>query len=430
MPAVDTTHPDANLSLPNGICFLSGKGGAGKTSVSLALAVILSNMGKRVLFIDWDLNTHGASYFFTDAIESQRKQGILEAIRSTFPLQEDAGPFTAQFVEAMRVEVNDKLFFIPSKTQFKDKTWEISENDMLVSRFMRSAMQTIKLLDYDYVICDTQAGPIHAVQSLTQMCKRAVIISEPDPISIAASKSLDYEMHDHLSPTVKFLVNKLSTEEVKSFRAIRHYLTVFEHLSPLPFDFSVREAFSLRQIPVNLARPTPFLFSMIGFVREVYSQLGADCDAIEKTLKGRLLGDIKAKKSQYEESAVKLTQVLQVLEQEQIHYDKYTRQRTAILASIMIAMMTVILTGFFVLNRGGSRAISAFTETAVVMGTLGSVAPLFWEKLRSKFTGRTRQIQSQIETVREELNRLNTQRDRYETMLLETTQKYMIESKD
>ncbi|HUJ11654.1 MAG TPA: AAA family ATPase [Verrucomicrobiae bacterium] len=426
MTPTNDSQPQSKLPYsPKAICFLSGKGGAGKTSVSLALASLLSELGKRVLFIDWDLNTHGASYFFTDTIESQAKRGILETMQEA--RSPELYPLGSSWFETVTVEISQHFHFIPSKTRFKNRTWEISEDDIAVSQFVFNMMHALSEMSYDFIICDTQAGPVRSVQDLAEICGKAVIVSEPDPISIAASKNLDYEMRDHLSPTAKFLINKLSTEEVKSFRAIRQYLTVFEHLSPLPFDFSVREAFSLRRIPVDLTKPTPFLFSMLGFVGEVYPQVRSECDVLENKLKRRLLGDIELKRNQNAEIEERLSYRLKELEEEQIQYERLVRQRTAILTSAMIAMTTVTFAAFFIVKKEWPPVI---TQSAVILGTVASVAPILWERLRSKFTSRTRRIQSEVEQIRDELLRLRDQRDRYEAMLVETAQKYMLESKE
>ena len=53
----------AGVRSGNVVAIISGKGGAGKTSVALSLAKYLALLGKRVLVIDADSATHGATYF-------------------------------------------------------------------------------------------------------------------------------------------------------------------------------------------------------------------------------------------------------------------------------------------------------------------------------------------------------------------------------
>ena len=46
------------------ISVLSGIGGSGKTTVSLLLTRLLSNANKKVLYVDCDFSTYGATCFF------------------------------------------------------------------------------------------------------------------------------------------------------------------------------------------------------------------------------------------------------------------------------------------------------------------------------------------------------------------------------
>lgn len=61
------------------ISLLSGKGGAGKTVIGLSIARVLYEVGYKVLFIDCDLSTHGASYFWK--MNLNPKKNILVCLR-------------------------------------------------------------------------------------------------------------------------------------------------------------------------------------------------------------------------------------------------------------------------------------------------------------------------------------------------------------
>ena len=55
------------------LALLSGKGGSGKTTLALSIATLLSNSGIRVLLVDCDLNTNGATYFFEDKLDAKNE---------------------------------------------------------------------------------------------------------------------------------------------------------------------------------------------------------------------------------------------------------------------------------------------------------------------------------------------------------------------
>lgn len=46
------------------LALLSGKGGSGKTTLALSIASMLSNCCLKVLLVDCDLSTNGATYFY------------------------------------------------------------------------------------------------------------------------------------------------------------------------------------------------------------------------------------------------------------------------------------------------------------------------------------------------------------------------------
>ena len=63
------------------ISFLSGKGGSGKTSSSLAISKILADVGFKVLLIDFDFATSGATYFFLPDLNNTDRNGLIDLIR-------------------------------------------------------------------------------------------------------------------------------------------------------------------------------------------------------------------------------------------------------------------------------------------------------------------------------------------------------------
>lgn len=58
------------------VSFLSGKGGSGKTTLALSMASMLSRFGIKVLLIDCDLSTNGATYFYEEKLSSKKNQII------------------------------------------------------------------------------------------------------------------------------------------------------------------------------------------------------------------------------------------------------------------------------------------------------------------------------------------------------------------
>jgi len=403
------------------ISFLSGKGGAGKTSVSLSIAKLLSFVGYRVLFVDLDLQTHGASYFFTDTCDAQHKRGILEL------LQEMMGPGQSEEITditSVIVKLSENWDFVPSKKIFKEKTWELSQNIPLVRGFIDKCIRHLGNLDYDFIIVDTQAGPAASTREACIHSQKAVIVSEPDPISVAASRSLDYEMHEDLPEFTRFLVNKLNTEEIRSFRAIREYLTIFEHLSPLPFDFGVRKSFSLRKIPIDTETPSPFLFGLITLSKEVIPTAAERLTELETKLRKSLFGDIREKRDTHTILIDDLSSRIQQLRNMQVSHEGMLRKRIAIMMSTVFITVTAILMGYLIFT--GTTKYT-FIAVAAMIGMLASIFPILFERLRGRVTTRRRMLDLEIENIQDKLQSLRREKEKYEGLLLEKSEKFMVE---
>ena len=412
------------------ISFLSGKGGAGKTSVSLGIGKLLSSIGYKVLFVDLDLHTHGASYFFTDMCEAQHKKGILELLQE---VNRRGGPEEAVDVGKVLVKVSENFDFVPSKKVFKEKTWELLQNTSLVSRFINRCIRRLKELDYDFVIVDTQAGPAASTREVCKQSKKVLIVSEPDPISVAASRSLDYEIHEILPEFTRFLVNKLNTEEIQSFRAIKDYLTIFEHLSPLPFDFGVRKAFSLRKIPVDIEVPSPFLFGLISLAGEIIHTAAGRLEKLEAKVRKSAFGEIREKKDRHTVLIDELSAKMEGLRDSQMEHEVMFKKRIAAIMSAAIITATAMFT-VLVFSRFRTEfdypLRTKYLPTYMMIITVGiviSTLPIAYAWLGTKLKTRKRSIDFEIESMQEKLQSLRREKEKYEALLLEKSERFMVE---
>lgn len=412
------------------ISFLSGKGGAGKTSVSLGMAKLLYGLGYRVLFVDLDLHTHGASYFFTDICEAQHKTGILELMKET--KQTDLRKESTS-LDSIIVKLAENWDFVPSKKIFKERTWELLKDFSLVSMVTDRYIGHFRKLDYDFIIIDTQAGPAISTLEACKHSSKVVIVSEPDPISVAASRSLEYEIHEVLPEFTRFLVNKLNTEEVQSFRAIKDYLTIFEHVSPLPFDFGVRKAFSLRKVPIDTNNPSPFLFGLIRLCKEIIPTASKRLYDLENKVKKLVFGEISEKRDKHTRLIEALSNRIREMRDEQIRHDAMFRKKTAVTLSVAMATITALVTILFIgyttkISIFKSSNISTILIVVIGLGILASMFPILFEQLRSKVTFRRRKLDLEIESIQERLQALKREKEKIDGILLERSERFMIES--
>ncbi len=142
--------------------FTSGKGGTGKSFVSLNTAYALSELGKKVLLIDFDIN-FAAQHILVDVLPEyslsdylQREIGIEEAIYKFGPNLEfifgESGVREADLTPA----VINKLFF---------------DIDSLNRQ-------------YDFIILDTAAGGGEQVLSVLKKSDFQIVVANPEPTAV------------------------------------------------------------------------------------------------------------------------------------------------------------------------------------------------------------------------------------------------------
>jgi cellulose biosynthesis protein BcsQ len=221
----------------NTLSLLSGKGGSGKTVIALSMSKVLAEAGYKVLLIDCDLSTHGATYFFESELESSNGR-VLSTI-DLLSTNETQNPI---------LKTKMGFAFIPSTSNPS----EIIEPINLVSeQALQSFSRKIeKICDkYDALIFDCQAGYSPIAATAIELSQRNLIVLEPDAVSSAALRVLYLQLGKKLrSNNTWQIFNKLTEEERPIYEKIFGG-TLFTNLPPIPFDWQVRAAFATSEIP-------------------------------------------------------------------------------------------------------------------------------------------------------------------------------------
>jgi|GEM_PF-6482424 len=272
------------------LSLVSGKGGSGKTALAIGAARMLALLGYKTLLVDFDFKTHGLSYFFEGFAKKQSGRGFLDMASSlTEPsflgllspvAQQAREDFKAKVQRHdLRVHIDEWLDVLLSRVKFKvpGRTERPSDNEFLVSTFAATIEQHRGV--YSYIIIDNEAGPSGSVSCALRMSDRSVVVAEPDSISIAAARNFEYALSEDLTEHKSFLLNKVFPEESSNVEAISDYLRLFDHLTPVPFDFEVRRLFSLKQLPFDSKIPTVYGVSIIRFLQETFPELAHELKA-------------------------------------------------------------------------------------------------------------------------------------------------------
>ena len=226
------------------ITVTSGKGGVGKSSIALNLAVELRRMGKEVIIFDADFGLANIEVMF-GAIP---KYNLADLIYKGKNIQDILmeGPYGVKFVSG-----GSGIAGLVNLTR------EVS--------FLGYKLRELESMA-DVIIVDTGAGISDSVLEFVSLSSEVLLITTPEPTSITDSYALlkalsskDGFRRENI--VIKMVANRVSGREdgVNLFRKLHMVVDKFLHvnlewLGYVPFDGHVSKAI-MQQKPVTAAFP-------------------------------------------------------------------------------------------------------------------------------------------------------------------------------
>jgi flagellar biosynthesis protein FlhG len=173
------------------IAVTSGKGGVGKTTLSLVLGASLARLDKRVLLMDVDLGLANIQ--------------ILLGIAPKFNIAHVVTGVCA--IGDIVVEVAPNMFLAPGASGFE----QLSNIDM--GRFERLRADFTGLEEnYDFLIMDTGAGIGNTVTGFARHADLVLLVMTPDPSSMADAYAMVKVLYEKGNTNVAVVVNMASNE--------------------------------------------------------------------------------------------------------------------------------------------------------------------------------------------------------------------------
>lgn len=238
-----------NIALPTTntriIAVTSGKGGVGKSNVSVNLAVNLKKMGKRVLIFDADFGLANVEVMF-GAIP---KHNLNDVIYNGMPIKDiiSVGPYDIPFISG-----GSGILGLSNLNR-----------DQL-GLLLRSMSELDDMADI--IIIDTGAGIADTVMEFVSASSEVILVTTPEPSSLTDSYSLLKVLScrnnfDRVNTTIKVVANKASSrEEGESvFNRLRtvsdQFLNInMSFLGIVPKDAALEKAV-MQQVPVSISSP-------------------------------------------------------------------------------------------------------------------------------------------------------------------------------
>jgi flagellar biosynthesis protein FlhG len=204
------------------ISFTSGKGGTGKTFISLNIAYQLSKLNKKILVVDFDLNFSNIQIML-NAIPSKTLYDF----------------FTSQsMLDELIYNYGKNLDCIFGYSGFEQK--RIVDNG--IRYFWNQLISIAK--KYDYILIDTSSGANENVLEILSLSDYNIVVANPEPTATldayAIIKLINISKTENI---VKVIINKYFREEDALFafnnltKALKHFLEKeVSLLGYIPFD--------------------------------------------------------------------------------------------------------------------------------------------------------------------------------------------------
>ncbi|MDE6435320.1 MAG: MinD/ParA family protein [Lachnospiraceae bacterium] len=227
------------------IAVTSGKGGVGKTSISVNLALQFQKQGKRVVILDADFGLANVE--------------VMLGIRPKYDLADVI--FSNRSIEDIITEGPAGIGFISGGSGVQDMG-NLDKNNL-----QKLIAQLVKLDNlYDIVIIDTGAGIADSVIEFVLSSPEVILVITPEPTSITDAYSLLKVVNrkkefDRNSKAIKVITNRVESYEdgQEIYEKIRIVVSKFlniqlEYLGYIPYDKRMENAV-LEQKPVVIVAP-------------------------------------------------------------------------------------------------------------------------------------------------------------------------------
>lgn len=172
----------------NSVVITSGKGGAGKSTVSVGLGRALAARGRRVLLIDCDAGLRSL-----DRMTGTEEALVFDSADVVFGR---CAPAQAIYPCAQ----SDNLFLLPAPS---------SGENMLRPAVMEKLVPLLKRY-YDYVLLDSPAGVGSGFRAAACAADRALVVCSPDPVCARSAGSVRELLLRLQVPELRLVINRFN----------------------------------------------------------------------------------------------------------------------------------------------------------------------------------------------------------------------------
>lgn len=228
------------------IAIASGKGGVGKTNITVNLGLALARMGKRVVIVDADI--------------------VMANLGLTLGV--DRAPISIHHVLAGEAEMKDAIYEGPENIRFVPAGLSMEKLRKVDYQRLKSAIAELAPLT-DFVLVDNPSGLAVDAESALKSCNEVLLVCTPEPAALADCIKVKNTAERNNIDVVGVIYNMMLGDA--SEISPRDVETVLETkvLAAIPLDARVRKASSLQKPVVMQFPDSPFSKAMFAVAAKI-----------------------------------------------------------------------------------------------------------------------------------------------------------------
>ena len=204
----------------------SGKGGVGKSTLSVSLAVALSKYGSRVLLVDCDAGLRSLD----------RMTGVEE--RLLYDISDVATGRCAPADAIYSCERFPGVFVMPAPS---------GGDDMVEAAVMERLVPVLSDY-YDHVILDSPAGIGRGFKAACVAADRALVVCNPDPVCVRSTFVVKNLLDEMGISKQRLIINRFNSSSFKKINTLKDLDAVIDAagirlLGVVPEDFDFSSSF-------------------------------------------------------------------------------------------------------------------------------------------------------------------------------------------
>jgi len=247
---------------------ITGKGGAGKTTITAVLSRLLSRDGYHILAVDEDPQMNLP---FALGIPETEAEKIIPLNKNLDYIEEKVGarpgtswglmfrlnPDVSDVVENFGIKGPDNVNILVMGTVVQAAAGCLCPENALLD----SVVKYINLRDGEIILMDTQAGLEHFGRGLAQGFKQVLVVTDPTFNSVQVAKKAGELAKQIEIPWIHLLVNKVRNKKDRERveQLFGDSLKLFERIFYLPYEESVLNLEPNVGTMLDFSPPSPFV---------------------------------------------------------------------------------------------------------------------------------------------------------------------------